>query len=243
MPEPIEFDSLLLETVKRTEDIWSFRFLRPPEAEFRPGQFFQLLLPTDGGWSAHYLSFSSSPRENAFLECTKRLSGSDYSRLLRGLRPGDEVRIRMPMGKFIYEGSPERVVFIAGGIGITPFRSIIATLAAGRVPCRPTLLYCARSGNDLIFTEDFAAFSRRLPGLDTVYFAETGDFPSGGRGRRGRLTPESVGEEIPDYLRVPFYLCGPPAMVEAVENALATELSVDKSAIIKESLAGYGGRE
>ncbi|MBD3295765.1 MAG: hypothetical protein GF392_00160, partial [Candidatus Omnitrophica bacterium] len=115
----------VIDTIKRKGGAKSIRLKRTPEMSYRPGQYMFVSLVTDTGESAvRPLSFSSSPGCTEYVEVTKKLTGSDFSRALDSVVPGDHVNVKMPRGEFIYEGDPPRIALLAGGIGVTPFKSI-----------------------------------------------------------------------------------------------------------------------
>ncbi len=234
-----ELTTELIEKIKRTHNVTSFRFDDRDEISFRPGQFFQLFLDREGGEIDHWFSFSSSPTEKGYFEFTKKMSESDYSDALRALEPGDRVRVKYPMGKFIYEGEPDRAAFLSGGIGITPIRSICRWLTDTGSPADVLVLYSARTPGDFVFIDDFEEMKKRNPHLSLVLTLTDEDPPGGWDCRSGRICSEMVRKEIPDYRARNFYICGPPRMVEGMVGMLKEELELPPDQVISEDFRGY----
>ncbi len=234
-----EIETELTAVIPRTEGVASFRFRDPGGTAFRPGQFFQLFLRTEAGEESHYFSFSNSPTEKGYFEFTKRLSQSTFSRALRTIRPGAGVRMKLPLGRFIFEGNHPYPAFLSGGIGITPIRSICRYLADTSAASEAVVLYSARTEKDIIFRSDFDEMAARDPRLRFVY-SVTDETPGPGwRGRTGRVCAEMVRSELKDFARRLFFVCGPPAMVSAITTALTDELAVPPERVIREDFAGY----
>ena len=234
-----EIGAELLTVIPRTEGVVSFRFRDPGGIGFRPGQFFQLFLKTGAWEESHYFSFSNSPTEKGYVEFTKRLTASPFSEALRALQPGAAVRMKLALGRFIFEGGHPRPAFLSGGIGITPIRSICRYLADTNSPSEAVVLYSARTEKDIIFREDFDEMRTRNPRLRVVYSITDGAPPPGWKGRTGRICSEMVGSEIPDFDRRLFFVCGPPGMVAAITGSLKDELKLPPGQVICENFAGY----
>jgi ferredoxin-NADP reductase len=131
----MEYTVNFIESVKRTPSAVSYRFSRPAGFTFTAGQYMIVTLDDD---LVHPLSLSDSPEETGFLEFTKRMTGSSFCRILQGLTAGETITLKGSMGGFILDESEKTLVFLAGGIGITPIRSILKSLVVGRIsPVKP----------------------------------------------------------------------------------------------------------
>ncbi|MFH1038115.1 MAG: FAD-binding oxidoreductase [PVC group bacterium] len=234
-----EIETELIEVIERTDNVISFRFDDRGGVDFRPGQFFQLFLEWKGAKLDHYFSFSSSPTEQGYLEFTKKISDSDYCRALLALRPGDPVRMKLPLGRFIFDGQSPRAAFLSGGIGITPIRSICRYLTDVGSSSRALVLYSARTGRDFVFLDDFREMEERNPRLSVTLTVTDQEPPDGWTGRTGRISAAMVREEISDYFGWVFYVCGPPKMVEALVSMLRDELKLPPERVIIENFKGY----
>ncbi len=154
-----------IERIARTPQINSYRFTRPPGFSFQAGQYVIVSLGQEG-MLVHPLSFSDAPYRD-FLEFTKRMTGSSYCQFLEGLYPGERITIKGPIGGFSMEGITNDIVCIAGGIGITPIRSMLADLEHRNDRRKITLIYGNLDDGDVAFAEDLAEV--KLSGFKLVH--------------------------------------------------------------------------
>lgn len=235
-----DVDTNVVEMIRRTEHVVSVRLARTEGDHFEAGQFLGVTLFSGGEELSRYLSFSSSPTEKGYIEVTKRLTGSDFSRALAGLREGDRVRIKLPMGKFVLEGACVKYAFLAGGIGITPIRSMWKYAFDQKLGADMVLLYGNRSADDIIFKDDFEEIAAREKRSRVIFSLDTpGQCPVDWRGRCGYIDAAMIREEIPDYKERVFYICGPIPMVKKMADVLKTELGIPEEHIRRESISGY----
>ena len=237
MPE--EINTTFLRSIDRTYNVKSFRFDDMGGVDFRPGQFFQLFLDWEGEGLSHYFSFSNSPTEKGYIEFTKKLSDSPFSHAILSLKEGDPVRIKLPMGIFVFEGEYPKVAFLSGGIGITPIRSICKYLADTGSSSSIRVIYCSRTVADFVFREDFDEMEREDHNLSLTYMITEGEPPEGSTIMTGRLDSATVQKAIPDYLDRVFYVCGPPGMVKAMISMLKEDLGLSADKIVHENFMGY----
>ncbi len=179
----------------------------------RPGQFFLWRFLTGTGWArAHPYSLSAVPKDR-FLRITVKDVGDDSHRV-QALRPGVRVFAEGPYGTFTADRRTcRRVVLIAGGIGITPIRALVASLPAE--PGDVTLLYRAAYPADVVFGNELASLAGRTGiELHVLVGPEVGD------DRTDRLGVPALRALVPDIAHRDVYVCGPPAMVDAVRRRL-----------------------
>jgi ferredoxin-NADP reductase len=233
---PVEIKVKIKEVIRRNYNVKSFRLEIPGVLDFKAGQFLLVKLQDDSGLKK-YLSISSSPTEKCYLEFTKKLTESDFSKTLDNLKAGDQVTIQYPFGKFILDESFPKIAFLSGGIGITPIRSICKYAVDKDLGSDIALIYANRSVKDVVFKEDFDAMMKGYPRLRVVHvLCET---EPGFKCSVGRITAGLIKQEISDYSERKFYLCGPPPMVEAMRKLLFEELKVAPDLIITENFQGY----
>ena len=233
---PIEIKTKIKEVIQRNYNVKSFRLEISDVLNFKAGQFLLVRLETDPQLK-RYLSISSSPTENSYLEFTKKLTESDFSKTLNSLKVGDEVAIQYPFGKFVLDESFPKIAFLSGGIGITPIRSICKYVVDKNLGSDIVLVYANRSVKDIVFKDDFDLLAKSYPALRVVHVLT--DAPAGFMGSVGRINAGLVKNEIPDYQKRKFYLCGPPQMVEAMRWLLVEELKVLPGMIVTENFQGY----
>ena len=210
------------------------------QVAFRPGQFFYVTLRdppyNDERGPRRHFSIVSSPNERGVLALTTRLRDSAFKRSLRDLPIGAEAEVGPIAGRFtLPEDRSRPLVFIAGGIGITPFRSMLRYVQEERLDYRITLLYANRDRGSAAFLDELEAMAAQNPNLRLVLTMT--DEPAWG-GERRRIDAAFLREYLGDPAAYVYYLAGPPAMVEAAAQALA-ELGVDAAAVKKENFVGY----
>ena len=232
----IKIEAGIKEIIRRNYNVKSFRLEFPGDPDFKAGQFLEFEFKSSPGLK-RYLSISSSPTEKCYLEVTKKLTQSDFSRALDNLKSGDQVSIEYPFGKFVLDESFPKIAFLSGGIGITPIRSICKYAVDKKLGTDIVLVYSNRSVRDIVFKEDFDAMQKNSPLLRVAHvLCET---EPGFKCSVGLITGSLIRNEIPDYLQRKFYLCGPPQMVEAMRNILTGELGMSESKIVTENFKGY----
>jgi ferredoxin-NADP reductase len=233
----MKFETHVKEIIPRTYNVTSFRFPRPAELDYKPGQFFFVALKAaDGKELSKHFSFSSSPTEKTHIEFTKKLSDSDFSAVLKGLKKGDWARIDAPYGKFTFEGEYEKIGFLGGGIGITPFIGMCRYCNDMGLDTKITLLYGNRTESDIAFRKELEAMAAQNENLKVVFTLNEAD--SGWKGATGFITADMIKKEIPDYKDTVFYTCGPPAMVEIMGKLIA-QLGLPDTQLKREYFTGY----
>lgn len=233
----VTFETEVSEVIKRTHNVKSFRFKVEEDPDFKAGQFFFVTIKIGEEERTKHFSFSNSPTEKGYIEFTKKLTDSDYSKALDRLKTGDWAKLRMPYGSFTFGGEHKRIAFLSGGIGITPIRSICKDVTDRKIDADIALLYGNRTINDIVFREDFDRMQSAYAKLKVVHVLSEAD-PTW-QGRTGHISKEVITEEIPDYAERKFYICGPPAMVEAMKKILSAELNIRQDNIITENFTGY----
>jgi len=231
------FETKVVDVIQRTRDIKSFRFAQTKKVDFKAGQFFFVTIKINGEEKTKHFSFSNSPTENNFYEFTKRITDSEYSQGLNKLKIGDWARLRMPMGKFTFNGEFPKIAFLSGGIGITPIRSICKFVADRKLPTDIILLYGSRSEDNIAFKDDFDKMQQLNKNIRVVHTLSS--FSDNWRGRTGHINGEMIKEEIKDFAQRIFYICGPPPMVESLVGILKDSLAVKEANIKIENFTGY----
>ncbi len=229
------FDTVFSDVIPRTHDVRSFRFQRPDGFGYEAGQFMYVTIEAAGGRMMKHFTISSSPSEG-HLEFTKKLTGSEFSKALEAAEAGDWVGVNGPYGKFTLDPDHEKVAMLCGGIGITPFRSMIRFWFDNGLDNDIVLLYSCGTSDEIVFREELDEIARKRDGLRVLYTLtrEGGDWD----GERGRIDGEKVRRLIPDNGERLFYVCGPQAMVDAM-TALLRGVGVPGERIKREGFPGY----
>ena len=232
----MKFETRVADIIPRTYNVKSFRFARAGLMNFKAGQYMIITLKTGEQEARKPFSISSSPTEKDYIEFTKKLTGHPFSDRLDALRVGDPATVDGPFGNFTFEGESARIGLLSGGVGITPLRSICKYCTDMKLNTKVTLLYGNRTEEDIVFRQDLEQMQRQNDNLKVVLtLAEP---RTNWKGYTGNIDSEMIKKEIPEYPKTVFYVCGPPAMVEAMGNLLKT-LDVPGESVKKENFAGY----
>ncbi len=233
-------ETTVTDIIRRAGQVLSVRLaMKSGQDLFQAGQFLGVTLNSAGAEISRYLSFSSSPTEKGYIEFTKRLTGSDFSQALSRLRVGDKAKLKYPMGKFVLDEAHGKHAFLAGGIGITPIRSIWKYAFDRRLQMDMVLLYGNRTAEDIIFRDDFEEISARDKGYRVVYSLDSLErLPAGWKGRCGLIDAAMIQEVVPDHKERIFYVCGPTLMVKNMADTLKS-LAVPEANIRRENISGY----
>lgn len=236
----IQLDTKVIDVIKRTKNVKSFRFKADESISFKPGQFFFVTINVDGSERTKHFSFSNSPTEKGYVEFTKRITASAFSGALDRLKVNDGARLKMPLGSFTFEGERKRIAFLSGGIGITPIRSICKFVTDAKLDTDIVLLYGNNTEDDIIFREDFDKMQSRNEFLRVVHTLTSEDLDRASwKGRTGYIDEKMIRLEIPDFQDRIFYVCGPPAMVATLTGILDKNLGLLKEKIVTENFSGY----
>jgi predicted ferric reductase len=202
---------------------------------FEPGQFAWIKVgETPYTIEEHPYSFASSAEETARLSFGIKALG-DFSERLQTIEAGTPVYLDGPHGAFsIDRAQAPGYVFIAGGVGITPIMSFLTTMADRGDPRPVLLIYSTNEEEDLAYSEEIEALKERLD-LETVFVLE--EPPHDWAAEEGRVTGELLERRLPkERFRRRFFVCGPPPMMAAVEEALLAH-DVPRSHIHTEKFA------
>lgn len=234
-----EFRASFIERIERTPSVSSFRFRADAPVAFVPGQFAQLCFDEKDKANRSlnkYLSFSCAPGKD-YLEFTKRLSGSDFSKCLLALKKDDRVWLKGPMGHVTLSEGTGKAGFLVGGIGITPVISMLEHLSAQRQDPDIVFLYANMNDNDIAFLDELKGFERTLARLRLVHIVVNrilGDE----KVFTGLIDKQFVLKQIPDYKERTLYIFGPPAMVKAMET-ICNDLGCAPEKVKAENFVGY----
>jgi ferredoxin-NADP reductase len=230
-----EIETIIKDVIVRTYNVKSFRFEKG-SADFKAGQFLSVTIPGEKD-GKRYLSISNSPTEEGYIEFTKKITQSDFSKALNNLKVGDTVKVQYPFGKFNLNEADNKIAFISGGIGITPIRSMVKYAVDRNLGTDMVLLYANRSINDIVFCDDFEKMQMQYQKLKVAHILC--DPAPNFKCVTGLINAHTVKNEVLDYLERKFYLCGPPAMVEAMRKMLSGELNTVPENIVTENFMGY----
>jgi ferredoxin-NADP reductase len=236
----------LVKVSSEAKDTKTFYWKPESKIEYLPGQYYYFTLPklrypSERGNTRHF-TLSSSPTEDLLSFTTKIREESGYKKTLVELPIGSEIEGSGPNGTFtLDETSDTSNVFIAGGIGITPFRSIIKYVFDNKLSTNIHLIYSASIPSQLLFKNEFDDIAHKSPTIVNTY---TITQPEGLRTKWtekiGRIDDTLLQDVTTDTERniSIFWVCGPPLMVTALEESLSN-LGIPKEHIRSEKFTGY----
>lgn len=233
-----------IKLIKKEEiarDTMAFYFEKPAGFEFRAGQFLDITLlnppETDAEGDTRGFSIITAPYEPE-IGCATRLRDTAFKRVLKDLPLGTEVKLDAPYGDFtLHKTETTPAVFLIGGIGVTPVRSMVAQATYDKTGPQMTLLHANRTPQDAPFREDFEKLAAENPNFTFVPVA-TEEAPEGWQGERGHVDEAMLRRHVADLNAPIYYLSGPEGMVKAMRQLLV-DIGVNEDNIRTEEFTGY----
>jgi ferredoxin-NADP reductase len=237
------FQSRILARAEVAEGTMAFHFERPSTFDFKPGQAVDMTLldppETDPEGNIRTFSIASSPFENELIFAT-RMRNTAFKRSLAKIPLGTSVKIDAAMGSFtLHKNAAKPAVFLAGGIGITPFMSIVRQADHDRLPHKLYLFYSNRRPEDAAFLDSLQALEKTNPnfrfiGTMTEMLLSRKEW----KGDTGFINKEMLSRHLAELQGPIYYVAGPPSMVTSMRKMLA-DAGVDEDDIRTEEFAGY----
>jgi ferredoxin-NADP reductase len=233
----------LIDRREVAERTLAFRFEKPVGFTFKAGQYINLTLvdppETDAEGNVRTFSIASAPDEDLLLVAT-RMRDSAFKRIAGRMPIGTEVRLEGPYGNLtLHTDAGRPAVLLAGGIGITPFRSLLVHAARAQLPHRLVLFYANRRPEDAPFLDELQTLQRdnaRYTFIGTMTAMEQSH--RSWQGETGHFTAAMLGNVLGRDARPVHYVAGPPAMVSGVQVML-NSAGVTNDDIRTEKFAGY----
>ncbi len=241
-PPPI-VTSKLLSRQEVAEGTMAFRFERPSNWAFKAGQYLDITLidppETDAEGNVRSFSIASGPREESLMVAT-RMRDTAFKRVLKKMPFGTAVEIAGPSGDLTLQDDFTRAaVFLAGGIGITPFRSMICQAAAERLRHHIFLFYSNQRPEDASFLDELRGLEGDNPNFKLIAtMTEMERSLLSWNGETGSINQEMLGRCLKGAASPIYYIAGPPAMVKGLHEMLKKAGINDKD-IRAEEFAGY----
>jgi len=207
---------------------------------FKPGQYFFITLinppHTDKKGNQRHFSIVNSPNEKGILTMATRIRDSAFKRSLLEIPVGTEVEIGIINGSFILpDNKSQPIVFIAGGIGITPFISMLRYISQENLDYKIILLYSNRDRESTAFLEELENIAKNNPRFKLI-LTMTDDLKW--QGEKRRINAQFIKEYISKPKSRLYLIAGPPIMVKAVYDVLS-EISVNQKNIKTDNFSGY----
>jgi ferredoxin-NADP reductase len=238
-----KFDTTLKSSETVAEGTMAFHFAKPAGFDFKPGQSMNVALvdppETDAKGDKRTFSIVSAPHEDELVIAT-RMRDTAFKRVLKGMAAGGRVGLRGPAGMFTLDPADSRpAVFLAGGIGVTPFVSLLRDAAQTRLARDLWLFYSNRRPEDAAFFDELAALPQRHSRIRFVgTMAEMEKSARPWTGERGFLDRAMLERHLKSLAARVYYIAGPPGLVEAMQKML-TGAGVAEDAIHTDEFFGY----
>jgi ferredoxin-NADP reductase len=237
------YESRLLSRVEVAEGTMAFHFEKPVQFDFKPGQAADVTLSnppeTDAEGNTRTFSIASSPFQNELMFAT-RMRDTAFKRSLKKVPLGTAVKIGPAMGSLtLHKNSAKPAVFLTGGIGITPFLSIVRQADHDRLPHRLYLFYSNRRPEDAAFLEALQLLENSNPNFQLICtMTEMSKSRKVWKGETALIDKEMLNRHLSDLQGPIYYIAGPPTMVAAMQQTLVSA-GVEEDDIRAEEFAGY----
>jgi ferredoxin-NADP reductase len=209
--------------------------------KYRPGQYVGIGLRIDGRWHWRSYSLTSIPqrdKKNITITVKATPEGFLSTHLVNGVKPGTIVRLASPKGDFaLPDPPPAKILFITAGSGITPVMAMLRTLRSRKQHTDIEHIHSAPSGDDVIFRDELRELANSQPGYRLhLQLTEA----------QGHLDFDELGDIVADWQERPTWVCGPPALLDTVEEVWKSEdrsdlLHMERFIIAATDKGGEGG--
>jgi len=238
-----KYETALTRSETVAEGTMAFHFAKPAGFKFTAGQSMNVSLidppESDAKGNSRTFSIVSAPHENELVIAT-RMRDTAFKRVLKGMPPGGRVGLRGPAGMFTLDPADARpAAYLAGGIGITPFVSMLREGAHTRLARDLWLFYSNRRPEDAAFLEELAALPKRHSRchfVGTMVEMDKSSRPWGGE--TGLLDRAMLERHLKGLAANVYYVAGPPGLVEAMQKMLVAA-GVAEEAIHTDEFFGY----
>jgi glycine betaine catabolism B len=255
-----QIELILLEKDKvEGTDVTSFKFSKQndnqvedkKQLDYTAGQFAFFDIGgvyNDPRGPIRHFTISSSPTEN-FIMFSTRIRESPYKKRLSTLEKGAKVKVRGPEGQFVlHQDYSKHAVFLSGGIGVTPFRTMIKYATDKQLPLKIIMFDSNRNRSNILFKKEFDDWAGINKNLKIIYTISEDDrheqtLPSSNdwKGEHGRINKTMILKYVDtnELNNSIFYICGPPSMLKAMQSLLQDDLEIPKERIKVEEFTGY----
>jgi ferredoxin-NADP reductase/nitrite reductase/ring-hydroxylating ferredoxin subunit len=195
-----------------------------------------------------HFTISSSPTEN-FIMFSTRIRDSPYKKRLSTLEEGAKVKVRGPEGEFVlHQDYSKPAVFLSGGIGVTPFRSMLRYATDKQLPLKITMFDSNRNRENILFKKEFDEWANKNKNLKIIYTIsedeqqqQSSSTANDWKGEHGRIDKAMILKYLDTNMlnNSIFYICGPPSMLKAMQSLLQDNLEIPRERIKVEEFTGY----
>jgi len=241
---PKDFTAVFLRKKQLTLDVYAFYFDRKnTDFDFIAGQYIRVILPhenPDNRGTSRLFSSAGSPLEKDHFFITTRIGTSTFKKALVELQPGTTISFWGPTGRFVLnEEETTPCLFLAGGIGITPFHSLLTYANQKKLQIPITFFVSFSTAEEVVFYNELRKIGHENPLIKIVY---TVTHPEESKkkwdGQIGRISKELISKYIQNPQNARVYMAGPILMVQAMQQ-MVIEMGIPPEKILKENFVGY----
>ncbi len=222
-----------------THETYEFYFKRPKELSFKAGQYMKYSLDiskSDDRGASRYFTISSSPLNKEYITITTRVIQSSFKIALSNMEKGDKIRSFGPLGYFTFDPkSRKNKIFLAGGIGVTPYHSILKTIQGKRSLANIILFDSWPRAKDAVYLSELKEVEARNKNIKVIYTL-TQENKEGFE--YGRISPQLIEKYMPNYKDAEFFVVGSEE-VEAALLKMVKDMGVAEENIFSENFPGY----
>lgn len=244
METPRVFQLPFIKKEQVSKDAYAFYFDRTKaQFNFLPGQYIRITLPQehpDDRGIRRFFSLITSPADRQYIGIATRIIQSSFKRALASLAPGTSVEFFGPTGRFIFdEKETQPHILLAGGIGITPFRSMLLYATEKNLTVPITLFASFSTVEDVLFKNELEELTKNNQNIKLIYtVTKPEDSTASWNGETGRISEDLIKKYVADFSNALFYVVGPAAMVVAMEE-MVKQMGIPTERIRKETFVGY----
>lgn len=233
----------LKERIQISPDMYDFVFAPRKKMNYTAGQYMEWTLQhpkTDSRGNRRYFTLASSPTEDTLRIGVKFVpTGSSFKNVLLHMDPKMPLVAAQLTGDFtLPKDQTKKLVFLGGGIGITPFRSILKYLTDKNEKRDIVLFYSNKTASEIVYKDVFDAAEKTL-GIKTIYtVTDPAQVPADWKGKTGRVDANMITQLVPDFKQRTYYISGPHAMVTGYERLLSS-LGIPSTQIVIDYFPGF----
>lgn len=232
----------LKEKIKISDNAYEFTFDKENNFNYKAGQYMEWTIPqliTDGRGNRRYFTIASSPTENELkLGIRFNVPSSSFKNFLLKMERGEKIVASNLSGNFVLpKDKNKKIVFIAGGIGITPFRSMIKYLTDKKEDRKIILFYACKTTDEIAYKKLLEEFEKNVS-LKIFYLISDGPFFKNSNIVNGRLNEKIITQKVADFKTSLFYLSGPELMIRSYKEILLN-MGINRSNILTDYFPGF----
>lgn len=239
MKKAEKFKLTFLKKEQLNNKTFTFYFSRPKDFQFNPGQYIKIFLDipdSDSRGTTRYFTVSSSPLEKEFIAITTRIIKSSFKLKLSSLNPGERINVFGPLGYFDFNiKDKNQHVFLAGGIGITPFHSVLKYINSKKINSKITLIVSFSSEEEIIFYDELKKIEFNNSNVKIIYTLTSGVKKMF---QKGRIDEDKIMKYVSGFKNAKYFVVGSEAFEFSVYKMLIN-IGVKEEKIFKENFPGY----